>query len=416
MHISEGVLSAPVLISGAALAALGTAAGLKGLDEERLPRVALLSSAFFVASLIHVPIGPSSIHLVLNGLVGLLAGRAAVPAILVALLLQGVLFQYGGLTTLGVNTVIMAAPAVACHYLFRAGVGISGRWSTAAAAGCGALAVCLSGLLVALSLMATEGGFRHVAGMILAAHVPVMVIEAIITAGCVGFLRKVRPEMLPPLRSAKKGISVAVVLLTALASVALLAATAGPALAHNVTVFAWVDGDTVRVETKFSGGRAAKESPIRVLDATGAEVLSGVTAEDGTFSFPLPPRERTAGGLTLELQAGMGHRAEWTIRPEELGPAAPAGTESVPAPAPGMMAGMAPGPGPGLTPDQLSGQITAAVEKALDRKLGPVLKSLAESRQEQGARVSDIVAGIGYILGLAGMYLYALTRRKERRS
>ncbi len=117
MHISEGVLSTPVLISGAALAVAGTTIGLKKMDYERIPQVAVLSAAFFIASLLHVPIGPSSVHLILNGLMGLLLGWVAFPAILVGLLLQAILFQYGGLTSLGVNTVTMALPAVICFFL-----------------------------------------------------------------------------------------------------------------------------------------------------------------------------------------------------------------------------------------------------------------------------------------------------------
>ena len=112
MHISEGVLSTPVLLSGAALTVVGTAIGLKKMDYDRIPQVAVLSAAFFVASLIHVPIGPSSVHLILNGLLGLLLGWAAFPAILVGLALQALLFQYGGLIVLGVNTFNMAMPAV----------------------------------------------------------------------------------------------------------------------------------------------------------------------------------------------------------------------------------------------------------------------------------------------------------------
>ena len=119
MHIAEGILSAPVLIGGAGAALSGTALGLKAVDYERITRVGILSSAFFVASLIHVNIGPSSTHLILNGLVGLMLGWAAFPAILVALILQAFLFQYGGITVLGVNTVIMALPAVICYYAFR---------------------------------------------------------------------------------------------------------------------------------------------------------------------------------------------------------------------------------------------------------------------------------------------------------
>ena len=118
MHISEGVLSGPVLVSGIVLAAGGTAVGLKKLDYDRIPQAGILAAAFFVASLIHVPIGPSNVHLVLNGIVGLLLGWGAFPAILVALILQAIFFQYGGITTLGVNTVIMAVPAVFCFHLF----------------------------------------------------------------------------------------------------------------------------------------------------------------------------------------------------------------------------------------------------------------------------------------------------------
>ena len=119
MHISEGVLSPPVLIAGGGLAAAGVAYALKKTDYDRVPQVGIVSAAFFVASLIHVPIGPASVHLVLNGLTGLLLGWAAVPAILVALFLQGIIFQFGGLTTLGVNTLNMALPAVLFTLLIR---------------------------------------------------------------------------------------------------------------------------------------------------------------------------------------------------------------------------------------------------------------------------------------------------------
>ena len=122
MHISEGILSTPVLISGAVLATAGTAVGLKKLDYERIPQVAILSAAFFVASLIHVPIGPSNVHLVLNGLMGLFLGWVVFPAILIGLILQAILFQFGGLTTLGVNTVVMGLPAFICFLAFRAGI------------------------------------------------------------------------------------------------------------------------------------------------------------------------------------------------------------------------------------------------------------------------------------------------------
>jgi cobalt/nickel transport system permease protein len=207
MHISEGVLSGPVLLSGAALAVAGTAVGLKKLDYDQVAKVGMLSAAFFVASLIHVPIGPSNAHLILNGLVGLLLGWPAVPAILVALALQGAFFQFGGITTLGVNTVIMALPAVICHFLFKPFLQSTLRPAYAAAFAAGALAVLLSGLLVAAALIFTEENFFKVSALILAAHLPVMVVEGVVTAVCIGFLKRVKPDMLPgyeKMQSAKR--------------------------------------------------------------------------------------------------------------------------------------------------------------------------------------------------------------------
>ena len=196
MHISEGVLSAPVLVSGMALTVVGTAIGLKKLDYDHIAEAGILSAAFFVASLIHVPIGPSSVHLILNGIVGLILGWAAFPAILTALILQAVLFQFGGITALGVNTVVMALPAVLCYFIFRPLIHRSGKIALLGAFGCGFLAVFLSAVLVGLALMFTEEKFLHVAGIVIAAHLPVMIIEGIITAMCVGFLKKVHPELL----------------------------------------------------------------------------------------------------------------------------------------------------------------------------------------------------------------------------
>jgi cobalt/nickel transport system permease protein len=196
MHISEGVLSPAVLASGAGLAVAGCAIGLKKLDYEAIPRVAILSAAFFVASLIHVPVGPVGVHLVLNGLMGMLLGWLAVPAILIALFLQALLFQFGGLTVLGVNTVTMAAPAVLCFYAYRGLLRQAGLPAMVGAFACGATAILLSGVLVAAALITTGQAFLQVAELVLVAHIPIMIIEGIITLFIFLFLKKVRPEML----------------------------------------------------------------------------------------------------------------------------------------------------------------------------------------------------------------------------
>ena len=198
MHIAEGVLSPPVLAAGAALACAGTAIGLRRLDHDRLVSVGMLTSAFFVASLVHVPVGVSSAHLLGTGLMGVMLGWAAFPAIVVALLLQALLFQYGGLVVLGVNASTMGFAAIVAHYAYR---GLTAVWSgqaarSAAAFVCGALGVAFAGVLTALALAWTDEGFVAAAVALLVAHVPVMLAEGCITMFTVAFLARVRPEVL----------------------------------------------------------------------------------------------------------------------------------------------------------------------------------------------------------------------------
>jgi len=197
MHISEGILSGQVMAAGAVVTIAATTIGLKKIDYDQMVHVAILASAFFVASLIHVNIGPVSVHLILNGVVGLLLGLAAFPAILTALVLQSLFFQYGGLTALGVNAVIMAVPAVIVHYLFLPMVGRSPRMTFIAGFLAGFFAVGISSLLMAAALWFTNEDFLTTCIAIISAHVPVMVIEGIITGFCVSFLLKVYPEILP---------------------------------------------------------------------------------------------------------------------------------------------------------------------------------------------------------------------------
>jgi len=195
MHISEGILSAQVLISGGVIAAAGTIIGLKKIDHKRIMPTALLSSAFFVASLIHVPLGPGSVHLVLNGLLGIILGWASFPAILIALFLQAVFFQFGGIVVLGVNTTTMAVPALCCYYLARPLLKNS-RTRPIAAFAAGGLAILLSSLLMALALALSDSGFLALAKVIIGANLPIMIIEGFITMFTVAFLARVQPEIL----------------------------------------------------------------------------------------------------------------------------------------------------------------------------------------------------------------------------
>ena len=196
MHISEGILSMPVLAGGAIATTVGTVIGLKKLPYEQIMSVSLLSATFFVASLIHVPVGPGSVHLLLGGLLGLILGWGAFPAIIVALLLQALFFQYGGIVVLGVNGLIIAGPAVLCGLLLHPLLQKSPKQRSAAGFLAGFCSILLSAAGMAGALYFSDHGFVKVAGLVLLTHLPVMLIEGVITMFVVNFLVKVQPEIL----------------------------------------------------------------------------------------------------------------------------------------------------------------------------------------------------------------------------
>jgi nickel transport protein len=185
----------------------------------------------------------------------------------------------------------------------------------------------------------------------------------------------------------------------------------GRALAHNVTVFAWVEGDTVHVESKFSGGRRPMDAPVEVYDSDGKLLLKGVTDENGEYSFKVP--QRTA--MKVVVLAGMGHRGEWSIPVSDLG-SADGGKESQAAqtgspPATGISQPAAMD-GSGSTGNLTATEIKKAVEEALAAQLKPVMNLLVETRPS-GPTVTDVLGGIGYIFGLIGVAAYFTSRRRK---
>ena len=198
MHIADGVASMPVLITGTLLAVGGVAVGLRQITPERMPVAALVSTMLFVASLIHIPIGPVQMHLVLNGLAGLILGWVVFPALLIALLLQAVMFGFGGLTVLGLNTCIMAIPGLFAHLLFQHRLrqpGIQPARSFAIGALTGFIGILLSSILLFVALSVSGEQFKNIAVAIMLAHSPLLLIEALLTGVAVRFLWLVRPEI-----------------------------------------------------------------------------------------------------------------------------------------------------------------------------------------------------------------------------
>jgi cobalt/nickel transport system permease protein len=175
----------PVIAAGWAVTAGGLAVGLKKTKIDNLPRTALVSSVLFLASLVHVPVGPSSIHLTLLGLAGALLGWSVVPALFIALLLQGLLFQFGGLLSLGVNTAIMGTSALAGCFVFRL---IPLRLPGAFAAGF--IAVIAGTVLVTAALFLSDMGLKATAVLLFAANLPLAAVEGVITLFIVTFLSR----------------------------------------------------------------------------------------------------------------------------------------------------------------------------------------------------------------------------------
>jgi len=178
----------------------------------------------------------------------------------------------------------------------------------------------------------------------------------------------------------------------------------GPAMAHRVTIFAWVEGDKIFTESKFRGGKLVKGGEVIVYDLEGTQLLKGKTDDKGEFSFEIPKKT----SLKIVLIAGMGHRGEWTIPVSELEDVAGPQTEIT----------TSQKTAPKRTEKQAEicdvtlDDIRQVVEEAVDKRLKPVMKILVESR-EHGPTFRDIFGGIGYILGLMGVASYFHYRHKS---
>ena len=194
MHLSEGILSPPVVIGTLALAGIAVACTVRRLDERNIPLAAMLGCVFFAIGTIHIPVGPGSVHLLMNGLLGTLLGWAALPVILVALILQAALFGFGGFAVLGANLLIMGLPAVAAYYATARLAG-----SRPATAGALAAVIGVTGAAAIASLLLFLSGghvFMTAISAILLFHIPIAIVDAILSALCLGGLARLRPALL----------------------------------------------------------------------------------------------------------------------------------------------------------------------------------------------------------------------------
>jgi nickel transport protein len=173
--------------------------------------------------------------------------------------------------------------------------------------------------------------------------------------------------------------------------------------AHSVSIFAWVEGDTIYTESYFADGTRVKNGKIEVLDSKGDVVHQGITDENGEYSFKIPEYDN----LTLVLDASMGHRATFEISAEELRGTYKGGDKD----------------------DDISSEISSdtnseirnvsideirtAVREEVSEQLKPVLRDLALLRSKRSISTREIFAGIGYVLGLMGIAMYFKSKKKK---
>ncbi len=210
MHIPDGLIPPSVCITGYALTGGMTWYALREIKKDlnpqaNIPKASLLTAAFFVTSLIHIPIPPTSIHLILNGMMGAILGYYAFLAIPIGLFFQAVMFNHGGISTLGVNTIIMGIPAIAAYHLFRLRERVTHKrelWTKILAFSSGALALLLSAILFAIIAISnippdvnpvTERNAIYLSMITFSIQA---IIEGMVSVMLVSFLEKVKPELL----------------------------------------------------------------------------------------------------------------------------------------------------------------------------------------------------------------------------
>ncbi len=198
MHISDGILSSEVIISTSIISLGFVLYSLRNLKNRSIAIVSAMSAIFFIASFIHIPLGPTQIHLVLIGVLGIILGPTIFLAILIALLLQATLLGYGGLTSLGANVFIMAFPGYLIYLLVKNKVldflPIKIRYFSI-----GFLTVFLATIFLALILALSKQEYLYASYTIIFANIPAMIIEGLITLFLINYLKKALPELLKEL-------------------------------------------------------------------------------------------------------------------------------------------------------------------------------------------------------------------------
>lgn len=195
MHISDGIISLEVSSITAIAAVAFCAYSFKKLTNEKIALVAAMSALFFVTSFIHIPFGPTQIHLMLIGFIGVFLGSLAFISISIALILQALLLGFGGLTSLGANIIIMAMPAYFVYLIFKLDflkkLNEKIRFFLV-----GFIGVFFSTITLFLVLVFSKNEYLAVGYSILAVNIPTMILEGIVTLFLLLYIKKAMPSLL----------------------------------------------------------------------------------------------------------------------------------------------------------------------------------------------------------------------------
>ncbi|MCF8034851.1 MAG: hypothetical protein K9K66_16565 [Desulfarculaceae bacterium] len=190
-----------------------------------------------------------------------------------------------------------------------------------------------------------------------------------------------------------------------LAAALLLAAA--PAAAHKVNIFAFVENGRLQGESYFPGGNKAQGCVVEVWDATGKKLAATKTDAKGGFSLPLPQGQPP---YKVVLKAGQGHQADYSLNASELGLAPAPAAPSAPAAKSGVTVPPSLDRGASLGRAEME-QLLASL---LQKELAPLKAQLARMSADQGVTVRDVLAGLGYILGLMGLAAYMHYRKQGK--
>jgi nickel transport protein len=218
----------------------------------------------------------------------------------------------------------------------------------------------------------------------------------------------------------------AVVLLAAF----MLPASPFSAKAHAVHIFAWPEGENICTESYFSKKSKVRGGEVRMEDASGALLQSARTDDAGAVCFPAPEKPAE---LRFVVLAGEGHRGEFTLPAASAALAASGATATnggadrstdgeaekaaslSSAGKNGTFAGPTAGESGAGQPAEsaLGTEIRAIVREELRREIAPLAKALAASARDDGPSLRDVLAGLGWIVGLTGLAAAYASRKKR---